>query len=848
MTRSPAGPSAPGALSGVRVLDLSSGIAGPFGARLLGDFGAQVIKVEAPSGDAARRMEPLVPGAPEEEASLFFQYLNWNKRGIVLDLSGASSHAQLRQLVERSDIVIESFAPGTLAAWGISVDTWMRWNPRLVVASVTDFGQSGPYAGFKGSDLVHQAMSGIMQISGSADRPPLKHGLNQAGLCAGLNAAYASLAALYCAQADGVGEHVDLSIHECLASELLMCETYYTYMGAVQSRRLPVQDPFAGGPVPTRDGFVSIQSGGPTPLEGYADVFGDEAFRSPKFTNSAQRTANVQEFRALVEGCARDKSAKELFLEGSRRRMLMGMVQGAPELLACEQLAAREFFERIDHPATGSHRFPTQMARLSGTPTSVRRRSPMLGEHQHEVFDELARLPPRASAPATAGEPRLPLQGLRVLDLSTVVAVPYMAALLGDLGAEVIKIESPVRLDQTRRGVFTTYLDGDSGDGAINRSGIFQLLNRNKRGISLDMSTEAGRAVFRDLVATADIVVENFTPRVMRGWGMHYDELMQIKPSLIMLSNTGYGATGPWAAFPSQGTTLEATMGISAFTGYRGDRPWKVGQSYPDFIACWMGLTSIFAALHSLRATGQGQWIDLSMYQVGAALVPEPLLQYQIDGRQPGRIGNEHERFVPANAYPAKGEDRWIALTVETGAQWAALCGAMARPDLAADFATVESRVAHRDVIDAAVGEWLRGQDAFDAMHVVQALGIACGPVLNSRDLLLNEHLAARHFHEHVVHPEPMGLRPMMSRPYRWKLRQPHIHKRAPAYAEDNRAVLRELDGYTDERISALIAARVVCDEPNITKPSEAMGIAQLLQLGAICEVDADYREKLRIA
>lgn len=837
--------SSPGALAGVRVLDLSTGIAGPFGARLLGDSGAEVIKVEGLGGDSARGLPPRVPHVEDAEASLLFQYLNWNKRGIVLDLSDRASHAALRQLVERSDIVVESFAPGTLGSWGIGVDVLMQWNPRLVVTSVTDFGQTGPYAAFRGSDLVHQAMAGIMQISGRADRAPLKHGLDQAGFCAGLNVAYVSLAALHGALADGVGEHVDLSIHECLVSELVMCETYYSFMGAVQSRKLPVQDPFAGGPIATRDGFISIQSGGPSPLEGYADVFGNEAFRSARFTDGVQRAAHVDEFRALVEDSARDRETQALFLEGSRRRMLMGMVQGAPELLRCEQLAARGFFEPIEHPATGMHRFPTQLARMSHTPTSVRRRSPLLGEHQREVLDELADLPPRAAR--APGPPRLPLEGLRVLDLSTVVAVPYMAALLGDLGAEVIKIESPLRLDQTRRGVFTTYLDNDTSEGAIDRSGIFQVLNRNKRSIVLDMSGQAGRAVFRDLVATADIVLENFTPRVLRGWDLHYDELRKIRPGLVMLSNTGYGATGPWSGFPSQGTTLEATMGISAFSGYRGDKPWKVGQSYPDFIACWTGLTAVFAALHALRATGEGQWIDLSMYQVGAALVPEALLQYQVDGTQPQRIGNEHERFVPSNAYPAQGEDRWVALTVETDAQWQALCAVMEREDLARDFASAQARVAHREAIDQAVGRWMCRQEPHVVTRTLQAAGIACGPVLNNRDLLLDAHLASRGFYERVPHPAPIGLRPMMSRPYRWKIRTPRTRKCAPAYAGDNRSILGELPGYTSERIEALIAARVVCDTPATAQPPQALGLAQLRGLRAVSEVDADYREKLGI-
>jgi crotonobetainyl-CoA:carnitine CoA-transferase CaiB-like acyl-CoA transferase len=189
-----------------------------------------------------------------------------------------------------------------------------------------------------------------------------------------------------------------------------------------------------------------------------------------------------------------------------------------------------------------------------------------------------------------------------------------------------------------------------------------------------------------------------------------------------------------------------------------------------------------------------------------------------------------------------------VALTVETDAQWHALCGAMLRPDLAADFATAHARIAHRETIDAVVGEWLRAQDAFAAMQTLQALGIAAGPVLNSRDLLLNEHLAHRKFYERVLHPQPIGLRPMMGRPYRWELRRPHVHKRAPVYAEDNRSILRELPGYTEERIAELVASRVVCDTPATRSAPEAMGIAQLLALRAVCEVDADYREKLGVA
>ncbi|VTU45629.1 Succinyl-CoA:(R)-benzylsuccinate CoA-transferase subunit BbsF (plasmid) [Variovorax sp. SRS16] len=845
---------APRALAGVRVLDLSQGIAGPFAARLLGDFGAEVIKVEPPEGDSARRLAPLKTDAPADEQSLLFQYLNWNKRGIVLDFETLAGRASLQALVRASDIVIESFRPGVLMQWGLAPAKMLEGNPRLVVTSVTDFGQAGPYAGYRGSDLVHQAMSGIMQISGQADREPLKHGLSQAYFCAGLNAAYATLATHAAAVADGIGDHVDLSVHECLASELVMCESYYSFMGAVQGRRLAVQDPFAGAPIPTRRGYVAIQSGGPTPLEVYADLFRNEAFRDPKYANHIERAQHVDEVRRQIELSVRDRDAKEIFLEGSKRRLLVGMVQGADDLLACEQLAARGFFAELLHPATGRFRFPVELVKLSATPTAVRRRSPLLGEHTAEV---LAALPPagaedvrpRADAAPASGKakPTLPLEGLRVLDLSTVVAVPYMAGLLADLGAEVIKIEAPHKLDQTRRGVFTTYLDDDRSEDAVNRSGIFQVLNRGKQSMVLDMSRPEGREVFRALVAKSDIVVENYTPRVMRSWDLHYDALRRIKPSLIMLSNTGYGASGPWSGFPSQGTTLEATMGITSYTGYRGDKPWKAGQSYPDFLACWTGLTALFAALHHLRATNEGQAIDLGMYQVGAALIPEPLLQVQLDGRDLERIGNEDAVHVPSNAYRALGDDRWVALTVVSDAQWQALCALMARDGLVPDprHASAAGRREHRGEVNAWVGGWTQRHDARELMALLQAQGIACGPVFDNRDLLLDAHLAARGFHERVAHPAPMGVRPIMGRPWKLLRREIRVRKPAPRYGEDNRRILCETLGMDAQRAEDLIASCVVCDQPHTSTPIDSMGLPALQRLKSVHELDADYREKL---
>ncbi len=380
-----------GALHGVRVLDLSQGIAGPFAARLLGDHDADVIKVEPPrTGESGRTLAPLKVDAPKPEQSLLFQYLNWNKRSVALDITQAVGQRTLRALIERSDMLIESFQPGYLDSLGLSVDKMLEWNPRLVVTSITNYGQTGPYARYEASDLTLQAMSGIMQISGQVDREPLKHGLSQSYYCAGLTGAYASIMAYTAAQQDQFGEHVDVSIHECLASELVLNESYYAFLGAIQGRRAIVQDPFAGEPIATRKGYVAFQTGGGAPFETFAELFDRPEFLEKRFTSPPERERRVPEVRALLEECVADRDAKEVFLAGAKKRLLLGVVQGASDLLQCEHLEERKAFANVSHPDTDTNlRLPAELTKLSLTPTALRRRAPRLDEHRHEILVEL---------------------------------------------------------------------------------------------------------------------------------------------------------------------------------------------------------------------------------------------------------------------------------------------------------------------------------------------------------------------------------------------------------------------------------------------------------------------------
>ena len=375
------------ALAGVQVLDLSEGIAGPFAARLLGDFGAQVTKVEKPLwGDSGRQLQPRVSEENSPPQSLMFEYLNWNKRSVALDLSDGATRRAVQRLVERSQIVIESFAPGTLQAWGLDPEQLWQWNPSLVLVSITPFGQTGPYAHYQASDLVLQAMSGVMQISGRVDREPLKHGLSQSYFCAGLNAAYAALAAYLAASLDGVGEHVDLSIMECLASELVYNQPFYAFLGAVQGRRAVVQDPFDGEPIPGRQGYVAVQAGGGAPFEHFADLLGIAELADPKYATPRQRMAHATVLRDLLTEALADRDPQELFASGAARRLLIGVVQTARDLLACPHLSAREFFVDLPHPVLERIRFPGELVKMSQTPMQVRHQAPRLDEHGLQVL------------------------------------------------------------------------------------------------------------------------------------------------------------------------------------------------------------------------------------------------------------------------------------------------------------------------------------------------------------------------------------------------------------------------------------------------------------------------------
>ena len=385
-----------GALNGVRVLDLSQDIAGSFCARLLGDFGADVVKVEPAAGAALRRQGPFHGDDPHPEKSLLFFVLNVNKRGVTLNLEASGGAELLRKLAADADVVVESFKPGYLDSLGgmggVGYEALREVNPRLVVTSITPFGQTGPYSGYEGEELLCYAMSTIMSISGTSDREPLKHGGFQAQYEGGLNGAGATTMALFHQSMTGEGQHLDVCITECVASTMLATQSMYAYTGGVQARR-PAEGTLFGNPMACADGWVIGQTGGGATWDTQVDFYGMEELRQPRFSEAAQRINNGAEMDALMEEGIKDRGRWELFHEASRNRMLFGLVQTPEDMASCLQLESRGFYREVEHPVMGHVRLPAVLLNMSATPYQLRLPAPLLGQHNLEVYGRLGYTP-----------------------------------------------------------------------------------------------------------------------------------------------------------------------------------------------------------------------------------------------------------------------------------------------------------------------------------------------------------------------------------------------------------------------------------------------------------------------
>jgi len=443
---------------------------------------------------------------------------------------------------------------------------------------------------------------------------------------------------------------------------------------------------------------------------------------------------------------------------------------------------------------------------------------------------------------------RMSLEGIRITDIGTALAIPVATKFLADYGAEVIKVESFAHIDSARVGPYT---DNEPGEKYWERGVPYMPANANKLSIALDLNKPRGREIFKELVRISDIVTENFPPRVMKNFGLDYPVLKEVKPDLIMISSCGYGQSGPWMNYGAYGWGLEPMSGISQVTGYQDGPPLRSSIPYNDFLGAMNAALLIMAALEYRGKTGKGMYIDLSQYEVGVCGVGETILDYSMNQRVQTRMGNRHPSMAPHGCYRCSGDDKWVVIAVSSDEEWQALCQAMGNPTWAKDekFADTLSRWKNQDELDRLIEEWTSPQDHYEVMRVLQAAGVAAGAVLNSKEQALDPHLRERDYYWIHKHPE-VGTRAFPA-PWAKLSKTPGIMRMPPpTLGQHNEQVLSKLLGMSEQEIAELASEGIIGTRPvGVAElPPSYMPVVPIpiaMAIGALSEHDENYREIL---
>ena len=740
------------ALDGLRVLDLTQP-EGHMCGRVLADLGAEVIKVEPPDGDAARRKGPFKGTGSNPETSLAFCTLNAGKKSVVLDLSTPEGRESFLELSSSADAIVETRPPGWLEARGLGYGTLTAANPGLVMASVTGFGLSGPYRHFKAPSIVCAAMGGVMYLCGSPDRPPLTEPEDQPYHLASVLAAFGILLALRSRETTGLGQRVEVSCQEVQASEQHIIVNYSANENILSraGSRTPTGGGMPYGVYPTKDGSAHLAVISTPHWRSFVDWLGKpDALDDDVWDNRHVRIANPDLIEGMTNEFTRSLTRSELFSQGQSRHITVAPINRPEAFTEDPNTISREAFQTVEHPVIGECRLVRPPFRLSETAANVSRPAPLLGQHSSEL---LGKRPSARSLASFEVEPAtpLPLDGVRVLDFSQAVAGPVLTQSLAAFGAEVIKIESGVHQQWGR-------VRPDMDPRVVLQQRVtFADVNRNKRSLEINMSTDEGVEIVRRLVPHCDIVVENFSPRVVERWGLGYEDLRALREDIIMARLPGFGLTGPYRDYVGLAAVAMGITGMYHLWSYSdGLEPAGPPVWAPDYLSAAFGGVAIMAALGHRDATGKGQLIELSQVDATAFLLGTTYLDYFVNGHSAGPLGNGSTRYAPHGAYPCRGDDAWCVIAVRDDEEWQALKLAMRSPTWSEDegLSTVEGRLARSEELDRRIGDWTRDFSPHQVMQILQRAGVPAAAVQDGEHLFMDPHLRERGFVTEIDHPE----------------------------------------------------------------------------------------------
>lgn len=782
------------ALAGVRVLELAGGVAAAYCGRQFALWGADVVVLEPEGGSPLRRMGPHAEIGDRPE-SLLWQFIAANKRAMSLRRACPDREA-LIDLLRSADVLVTDWRDADLDRWDLSLDDLRDRLPGLILVSVSPFGLNGPFAGLLGSELVVQALSGYAGLNGEKERAPLKAPGHILGYACGVSAFVAALAALIPRLESGRGRLIEVSELETLTAILPLLRIEYT--GEHPKRE--------GGPSTgvrahrCRDGWVTFIPPPDDQLGEYGEALGIAEDEWPPLVEGEDLASRRAKLLPLLAGKVRDRTADEVFHGLAQRRVVCGKVASPANLLADEHLAARGFFRTLHHPHLGDLPFAGAPATLGRTgavpPAPAPRTDEKLGATEPDSPQVEARV-------AGAGEAeRLPLARVRIVDLTQAWIGPFAVMLLADLGADVVKVESHNRPDVWRRWVADPFPANENA-AVENSSPLFNSVNRNKRSLCLDLKTAEGLDLLRRLIGEADCVLENYTPRVMSRFGLEWQDLAKTNPGLVMTSWSGFGKTGPLSDYKANGTSIEALAGWDWLHRYPGGEPMVMGFYQADAICgLQMAATTLVALFHS-RRTGQGQAVDGSMLEAATGYLGEVLLDAALGGEQtpPGNGDPDH---APHGVYPCAGEDRWIALAVDSDQSWQRLAAVSGREALADSvFARHPDRIANAEKLDEALTEWTCAGQAEHLMERLQAAGVAASVVRFTPEVMACGHLERRGWFRRIDHPD-MGEHRYNGHPWRFAGLPERSDSPPPRLGEHSRDVLRERLGLSDDEIDDL--------------------------------------------
>lgn len=775
-------PHPPLPLQHLRVLEAGGGVSLAYAGKLFADFGATVVKLEPPGGDPLRAMPPCVETGQGPQSALF-AWLNTNKRSVTRPPEAAEF-----------DLLLDS-RPATQRGAEAPITLLLSW-----------FGESGPYAGFAATDVTCRALAGVLAGTGPAEGPPAMLGGIAGEVFAGIATFNAAAAALFAGQP----RRLEVSIHEANVAIAEYQATQGLTHPEVDRRhgvnRFAPTSPL--GVYPCREGWLGITIVTPAQFRAFCEMIGaPELGRDPRFIIGLDRLRHADELEALFAPRLRERTAQEWFEEALARRLPFAIVPGIAELLRMPVHRARDAFATV-RLGEAAFEGPTLPQRLTRTPPLTEGRAPLPGEH-----DGLP-LPPRAApvaTPAVTGNAGLPLAGLRILDLSMGWAGPLCTRQAADLGAEVVKVEA-VQYPDWWRGVDPR--DAFFAARDYEKDLRFCVLNRNKRGITLDLASAEGAALLKRLVRGVDAVVENYAREVLPKLGLDYPVLARERPDLVMVSMPAFGGSGPWRDARAYGSTLEHASGLPSVSGEAHWPPTTNQLAYGDPVGGLNAAAALLVALLHRQRTGEGQHVDLAQVECMFPLVAPWIVAQSATGAAGPRLGNRHPVFVPHGAFPCTREG-WIAVAVTDDAAWRGLCRAMGRADLAADatLATAEGRRAREAELEAALAAWTAAREADAAMAALQAEGVASGVVRWPTALYDDPHLRARGFWQ-AADRAWLGPHRQPSAPFREAGAAPlSVRHPAPTLGEHNGAVLGKVLGLGTGELARLEASRVIGTE-----------------------------------